>query len=51
MATAVDIMKKKRKDTESVIKQIYGGIRGDWKKLLDVLEGKPIKKNLAKPGK
>jgi len=51
MATVVETIKKKKKDTESVLKQVIGGIRSDWSKLLDALEPNPNKKKLAKPGK
>jgi len=51
MATVVETIKKKKKDTESVLKQVIGGIRSDWSKLLDALETDPNKKKLAKPGK
>ncbi len=51
MATAAEILKKKTKDAESVIRQVYGGIKGDWTKLLNALDGKPSKKKLARPGK
>lgn len=49
MDKIVSLIKKKKKDTEDVVKQVYAGIKGDWEKLLWVLE--PDKDKIAKPGK
>jgi len=52
MDKIVKLIKKKKADTESVIKQVVGGVQSDWYKLLDALETDPSKKrNIAKPGK
>ena len=50
--TITKAVKKTRKDVESVLKQVYGGVKGDWNELLNGLEGKSSRKRkLARPGK
>lgn len=49
MTNLAKIVKKKKKDTKSVVKGVYKGVKGDWDTLMRGLSGG--KKKLARPGK
>ena len=51
MESIIKAIKKKKKETKSVMDQVFSGVKGDWQKLLNALETDPTKKKIAKPGK